>query len=338
MNDSPMITVVVTAYNIEKHIGKCLKSVNDQTYRNFEVIVVNDGSTDKTGIIVEAFCQGKSSFRYIRQENAGVSVARNVGIDNASGDYIMFVDGDDYLDDVAVQEYVSAMGEGTDILCSCCHAFSDKLRFDDHFFDQSYHMDSMKEKEKLFLQLLNGSYGKPQKKGGTAVGVPWGKLYRTSFLKEYSIRFDSTLRRMEDNIFNMYAFYHARNVIYYDKPFYNYRLEHIQTTRYTTKMWLSFLEARDVFFFLHPEMNSGKIHEGYLQEKYVRMMSAALWPVKELKYRDAVRELDYIRNNPVFSEIFNNNSTTGIPLKYQLLKLSIKFRLYMLAVLGLKLK
>ena len=339
MDDTAKVTIIVTAYNIEKYIERCLQSIFKQTYNNIEVFVVDDGSSDTTGIIAEKYCKGKEHYRYIRQENAGVSVARNVGIENASGDFIVFVDGDDYLDPIAIQEYIANIDQDTDILCSCCHAFTEESTYDDHFFDRTYHMENMEEKERLFMQLLNGNYGKPNGKGATAVGVPWGKLYRRSFLNRYSIRFDPELRRMQDNLFNMYAFYHARKIIYYDKAYYNYRLEHIQakTTKYKPIIWLKVLNAREKFFDLHPEINKGSIHLGFLYEKYVGMAASASYASTEMKYDDAVREIKSIRKNPLFKEVFNSKSSEGIPMKLQIIKGLIKLKMYFAVIAGLKL-
>ena len=338
VKDSPRITIVVTAYNIEKYIERCLASVDGQTYRNFEVYVVDDGSTDDTSKIAEAFCQERPEFQYIRQENAGVSVARNVGIENASGEFIIFVDGDDYLDKNAVQEYVSHIDDDTDILCSCCHAFTETSTYDDHFFDQSYYMDSMEKKERLFMQLLNGNYGKPNGKGSTAIGVPWGKLYRLSLIKRYSISFDPELRRMQDNMFNMYAFYHARKIIYLDEAFYNYRLEHIRakTTKYKPIIWYKVLNAREDFFRLHPEINKEKIHEGFLYEKYVGMAASASYVSKELSYRNAVSEIEQMRVNPLFRAVFRDKCVENIPKKFRLIAMLIKYKMYPVVIIGLR--
>ena len=334
----PKVTIVVTAYNIEKYIERCLKSIEGQTYKNVEVYVVDDGSTDATSKLAKSYCDGIDYFNYIWQENAGVSVARNNGIDRASGEYIVFVDGDDYLDEIAVQEYVSNIDDDADVLCSCCHAFTETTSYDDHFFDQTYHMDNVEKKERLFMQLLNGNYGKPDGKGSTAIGVPWGKLYRRSFLDQYEIRFDPELRRMQDNMFNMYVFYHARKVIYYDEAFYNYRLEHIQakTTKYNPTIWLKVLKAREQFFQLYPEMNKGLIHTGFLYEKYVAMAASSSYAATELKYNDAVKEIKRIRMSPLFDEVFRGKHSDGIPAKFKVIKVLINLRLYPAVIAGLR--
>ena len=103
---SPKISVIVPAYNAEKTIERCLKSILKQTYHNLEVIVVNDGSKDSTELILSRIEKNDVRVHLITIENGGVSHARNVGIDNASGEYITFVDSDDYIDE---EMYTSLM-------------------------------------------------------------------------------------------------------------------------------------------------------------------------------------------------------------------------------------
>ena len=93
------VSVIVAAYNIQDYIVKCLKSIANQTYKNFEVIVVDDGSSDNTGKLADEFAENDKRFIVIHKENGGVSSARNRGIDIASGDFIGFVDGDDIIED-----------------------------------------------------------------------------------------------------------------------------------------------------------------------------------------------------------------------------------------------
>ncbi|KWX89396.1 hypothetical protein AMQ83_00860, partial [Paenibacillus riograndensis] len=93
-----MISVVIPLYNVEKFIGKCLDSFRNQTYKDFEVLVVDDGSSDKSALIVSDYINsGDLNIKLIKQNNAGVSAARNKGIDEASGDYLCFVDADDLI-------------------------------------------------------------------------------------------------------------------------------------------------------------------------------------------------------------------------------------------------
>ena len=93
--DEKLVSVIIPAYNIEDYIGRCLDSVLSQTYKNLEIIVIDDGSSDRTGEILDDYEKKNHRMKVIHKENGGVSSARNIGIDRANGDYIGFVDGDD---------------------------------------------------------------------------------------------------------------------------------------------------------------------------------------------------------------------------------------------------
>ena len=95
--DEKLVSVIIPAYNIEDYIGRCLDSVLSQTYKNLEILVVDDGSSDCTGEILDDYEKKDQRIRVIHKENGGVSSARNIGIEAATGDYIGFVDGDDLM-------------------------------------------------------------------------------------------------------------------------------------------------------------------------------------------------------------------------------------------------
>ena len=92
-----MISVIIPVYNVENYLEECLNSVQHQTYTNIEVILVNDGSTDKSKLICERYCQEDSRFHLISQTNQGQSVARNTGVVASTGEFIAFVDSDDII-------------------------------------------------------------------------------------------------------------------------------------------------------------------------------------------------------------------------------------------------
>ena len=113
-----LVTVVVPIYNVERYLEKCLTSIILQTYKNLEVILVNDGSTDNSLNICKEFEKEDSRIRIISQENKGLSVARNVGIENAKGEYIAFVDSDDFISCKFIENlYNESIRNNSDIVC-----------------------------------------------------------------------------------------------------------------------------------------------------------------------------------------------------------------------------
>ena len=115
------VSIIIPAYNVEKYIGKGIKSCCDQTYRNIEIIIVDDGSTDDTGHIIEMYSRKDPRIIPFHQVNQGVSVARNLGIENAKGEYVLFLDSDDWLERNAVEILVSNVKDKETLICCDCY-------------------------------------------------------------------------------------------------------------------------------------------------------------------------------------------------------------------------
>lgn len=111
-----MISVIIPVYNVENYLEECLNSVQHQTYTNIEVILVNDGSTDNSKMICERYCQEDSRFHLISQTNQGQSVARNVGVEVSTGEFIAFVDSDDVIKANYIEELMKYMSDDIDIV------------------------------------------------------------------------------------------------------------------------------------------------------------------------------------------------------------------------------
>lgn len=324
-----LVSIIVTAYNVGNYLEKCLDSVVGQTYRDIEVFIIDDGSTDNTEEIGKDFANKYSHVSYLYQENSGVSVARNYGIKSANGEFLMFVDGDDYLEPDIVSVLLEKMENDTDIACCCCKAFDDDI-YVDNFFDKTYYMQTMQEKERLFLQLLNGNKGKPNGKGKTAIGVPWGKLYRAGLLKKNHIMFEPKLRRMQDNMFNMYTFYYAHKIIYLNEAHYNYRLEHIQNknTLYSPELWRQLLLARKHFFEEHNEFITDAIKKEIFYEKNVALAVSIMFISKNMAYKEAKKEFTILKKDLLYHELFEKILTHRTPVKFMLLRSMLKMHCY----------
>ena len=104
-----LITVIVPIYNVEDFIDMCLESLSKQSYKHFEVLMVNDGSTDNSGVICKEYADRDSRFQYFEKENGGLSDARNFGLEHSKGDYITFVDSDDWVSDTYLFDLYEAL-------------------------------------------------------------------------------------------------------------------------------------------------------------------------------------------------------------------------------------
>ena len=110
------ISVIIPVYKVEKYLKRCVESVVNQTYKNIEIILVNDGSPDKCGEICDKYARIDSRIKVIHKENGGLSSARNAGLDIASGDYIMFVDSDDWISEVSLEKLYDYIEADYDII------------------------------------------------------------------------------------------------------------------------------------------------------------------------------------------------------------------------------
>lgn len=341
MIEKEKVSIIIPIYNAEKYLEDCVNSVIDQTYSNLQIILVNDGSTDKSWNICQRLKGQDNRIEIFSQSNSGVSVARNKGLDVSNGKWIMFVDPDDFLDEDIVTDLVSKMDDNTDIVSCACYGIENKKKYRAHFFKKSCQFST--DKIDLFLQLLNVSYGQTGKVF-TAIGVPWGKIYRKTFLEKNNLKFDPALRRMQDNIFNMSAFFYARNIIYLDKPLYYYRLNNIgnYNDRHLNELNNIFLPVireryyglNDIGLFSNPQ-----IYKSYINETANMFLELARG---EFLTTNRERFNDYVHNmmeQPYFKDIFKKNGSNLISnKKVKLILFLIKHHMYYMYMIYKKFK
>ncbi len=240
----PKVSVVIPIYNMQKYLKKCLESVANQSERNFEVLMIDDGSTDGSAGIAQMHLTDRR-FQYIYQKNAGVSVARNRGIALAKGEWIAFIDSDDTIASNYLESLLEAADDTIDVICCGYQYYKKGKLIRQSFWDGNCLFldeidgisDNVCSKKELYRELMDVQY-KSSYFRKTAIGVPWGKLYRTSLIKNKNLLFDLRLHRMQDNIFNMYVFEAARIIKYLDLPLYTYNLDHISDyeRKYNTRI------------------------------------------------------------------------------------------------------
>ncbi len=201
----PLISLILPIYNEEKYLGECLDSIMNQYYQNIEVILVDDGSTDKSAGICQEHVEKDRRFFLYRKENGGVSSARNMGLSLARGSWGMFIDPDDAINPDIIESLLKAANDDIDIICCCCQVLLGQETVEDHFYKGDRLFSTFEDKQDLWGQLLDYKYKHPNF-DYAAIAVPWAKLYRTDMLKDNNIFFDKTLVRMQDNVFNTYAF------------------------------------------------------------------------------------------------------------------------------------
>lgn len=202
------VSVIVAAYNIQDYIVKCLESISNQTYKNLEVIVVDDGSSDNTGKLADEFAKNDNRFIVIHKENGGVSSARNTGIDVASGDFIGFVDGDDTIEADMYEMLVNNAIKYDADISHCGYKLVDN---DKETLMHGTGTIVIQDRKKGILDLMDGSLIEP--------GI-WNKIFRKEIIGD--TRLDESLKINEDLYFNILLFDKASKSIFEDKAKYNY--------------------------------------------------------------------------------------------------------------------
>lgn len=201
--DSPLISVIVPVYRVEPYLARCLDSIISQSYRNLEIILVDDGSPDKCGAICDDYASRDARIHVIHQKNSGPSVARNAGLDRVTGDYIVFVDSDDYIADGMMEALVKEIEkESPDIVLF--DYFAEKK---EGIFPVKT-LDSIKSLEKMQEMVLFDSY----------TSYVWNKIYRASLFENVRM----CLHKFEDLMVMPHLFLKARKITYLPVPYYYY--------------------------------------------------------------------------------------------------------------------
>ena len=206
----PEISVIVPVYKVEKYIHRCIDSILAQTFTDFELILVDDGSPDRCGEICDEYATKDKRIVVIHQENAGVSAARNVGLSAADGQYICFIDSDDVIDSEYCQVLYDMLQQGSYDFSACA-----TQRF-------SGDEPSVEQGEIVLTTYTNVDFLMGQINRESEIG-PWNKLFRRDAIKKIRFRED---RRYEDVVFSVDLAINLQNgVIFTTRPLYYYRMQ-----------------------------------------------------------------------------------------------------------------
>lgn len=194
-----LVSIIVPIYNVEKYLERCLLSIKNQEYSNIEVIMVNDGSKDSSREIAERFANIDSRFKLKDKENGGLSSGRNYGMKYVTGEYVSFVDSDDFLSKNYVSRLLNAFDENTDIVIADYAIFNTANR-KSYLHGPQYKVGNYSNKEEK-KELVNALLS------GCPVMSVWKNMYRVSFLKNNNLQFVSErLVYAEDKLFNVEAY------------------------------------------------------------------------------------------------------------------------------------
>lgn len=215
MHDN-LVSVIVPVYNVERYLKKCIESIINQTYKNLEIFLVDDGSTDNSGKICDEYAKKDNRINVIHKENKGVSSARNAGINEAKGEWIAFIDADDWIEENYIEELLKNTSKEIDIVqCGYYRVVAnnkESINCDGN--------DEVRNKEEFLIGCLN-----PQ----MAYGLCHTKIIRKSKIKD--IRFDEEIVVCEDALFNIELSENVNRVKIIKIPLYNYHIHQDSVVR-----------------------------------------------------------------------------------------------------------
>lgn len=338
---APLITIVVPVYKVpEDLLHKCLKSIIAQTSRNFEAILIDDGSPDNCGKICDEYVLRNDCFRVIHQKNNGLSVVRNVGIDNAKAPWVCFVDGDDWIESETVafaEKYVEMYPDANVLIWDEYYNIEDRS-IPNQFFGKTIDgvIELKGEETERLIEMILPEKGVDSKATNLIdIGTANARLYNVNFLRSNKLYNKPGLKRMQDNLFNLWVFKKADYVCYTEKNLYHYTYnESAVTKKYTPDI------SDTMQFFYESVMefiNTLDYAEKYRPRVYLRFIRIIVRifelnyinPLNKKSLSSKLKEAKSDMKKHCYKEIISKCDSSGQEFKIRLIHNLLKKHMYL---------
>ncbi|WP_051656613.1 glycosyltransferase family 2 protein [Butyrivibrio sp. AE3004] len=314
------VSIVVPIYNGEKYIDNCIKNLLMQTYSNLEIVLVDDGSTDKTAELCDSYLEKDSRIKVIHQENGGLSAARNSGTEMATGSYLVYVDVDDDIMPSLVEDNVKlAMDNDADVV----------------FYSFWYHnLDTNVRTENEYKGFFSGNnnsffYDKLSDTIDHEIfNAPWNKLYKTSFLRKNNLRFLPEYPIYEDIIFASKILQFAKKIVVNPNKYYVYYLRSSGSllTKYVDGYYDSVTKFYNNAMDYCSLYKDNKVIKDKFANLYIRLVTTNLKQIscrEQFSIQEKLERISYILDNGCFKEALQN---TQIDRKKRMIRLLVLTR------------
>ena len=332
--EKELISVIVACYNVESFIKQCIDSIIVQTYSNIEIIVINDGSTDSTLDILKQFSFTDERIKIVNQLNRGLSEVRNIGAKTAKGAFLIFVDGDDWLD----HNYLEILFKNTSgqdlVCCSYNRVFEDKIKRRflgvDGIFSASFI-------QRRIVGLVDSELKDPSQ--ADSLVTAWGKLYKTNTIKDSNCFFiDTKLIGTEDALFNIEYLQFSDSVCIIDLPLYFYRKYNANslTSNYKPKL---FEQWKSLYSHLHLKIIDKDLifAKAYHNRICLSIIGLGLNELlSKSNFRIIVSRFRIILDDPLYTNAFQTLELRYFPIHWKLFFFLAKKRLIFPLILMLK--
>lgn len=315
-----MLSVILPVYNGENYLQDMLHSIDEQTYENYELIIVNDGSTDSSREICEEWKQRNAHIKIFDKENGGTSSARNLALEFAQGKYVLFLDQDDTIDQCMFHELVSCMeNEKVDMLISSKKFIVEKekgkVNVQEYTFDEQT-IATMEQKERLLFNIERRN----------EISTIWNCIYRLDIIQQKKIRFSEYLKHGgEDGLFNYEFIIKAGVVKLISKKYYNYYLRYgfSTVTKYNGDVIRDKLYAYEEMTKISTGILDEKKMENYIQYDKLRMVKTIYQHFSYYQKGGIKSKIDMLRN--ICQQLHMNQNYTKICTKNSLYDRYVSF-------------
>ena len=328
-----MITTIIPVYNSEKYLNQCIESVVNQTYKNLEIILVNDGSTDNSGNICNEWAKKDNRIHVIHKENSGVSDTRNTGINVAKGEYISFIDSDDYLDINLYEDANNFIDSYNPHIVSFGFCYINDSCIGDMFSVEQFVANNKVELKKYFNSFYKHLFG------SACI-----KIYKKSMILDNNILFDKDIKLNEDAFFDFDAIECANVICNLDKVYYYYR-QHVQSSsrKGSDKIIDIFIKRQNRYKQFIENMgydsDSDIIKENSLDIGVWTQFSQAVISTNNLSFRQRLSVLKKIySSNEYYSLLMKNKNFKTNTTALKICKLSAKLKMPLVAVIPVHIK
>lgn len=320
-----LISIVVPVYNVERYLKECIESVLEQDYQDFQLILVDDGSTDKSGAICDMYADKYDKVTVVHQKNKGVSAARNKGVALSKGQWILFLDADDWIEKNTCDILSQKLSTDYDVYFFPYFKYEKTKRFivtSPHKHDELERSDFDIFQEWLLNQYIYGN--------DYAISSPWAKIYRTDFIRKNNIFFNPKLAMGEDKVFNFQVYQFACKGMYIDIPFYNYRINTNSSSRKYDKNIIEKYEnlLQEISIFIEKYRKGDKLTEAFNIRKAMALMYYIVLFLcnrdNTMNYSKRKKIFQTIRNKPLYNEALKKIKFCVFPFTQSILFLFLK--------------
>lgn len=319
-----MVSIIVPIYNVEQYLEKCIDSIINQTLKDIEIILVDDGSPDNCGQICDEYAKKDNRIKVIHKENGGLSSARNAGLKIATGEYIGFIDSDDYIELNMYEELYNIAKENNIDIVSCNYnRIAKEIRKSEIYLPAN----KVIIKNEINDLIKKSNYNK-------MLWYVWKALYKREIIEKINFIEKPII---EDTPFNLEAYLKSNSIYHLDKPLYNYihRENSIMCEPYKKDLILKLNNQYIEKLNIYKKYNLSGYEEDLYLNNMCHLMPMILDNVKNHKVslKDKIKEYKYIRNCQFVIDTFNNISVFEIKTKVKYLVLLLKFRLYFILLI-----